>query len=181
LNFMGMQLANPEPKLKLLQERLNDSLSLVEQTADRIRDVMSELRPPMLDDYGLVDALEWYGQRFGQRMQLEVTVQGYPFLSRLDPGTENTLFRITQEALNNVAKHAQATEVTISVFEDNHKIRLVILDNGIGFDPARRSEGSRQFTLGLLTMVERAEAVGGVCQIETQPGRGTRVLVEVPL
>lgn len=181
LNFIGMQLVKPEPKLELLQARLRDSLSLVEQTTDRIRDVMAELRPPMLDDYGLVDALEWYGQRFEQRTEVVVTVQGGPKFPRLEPGTENALFRIAQEALNNVAKHAQASEVMISLFEDNQKVRLVILDNGIGFEPARRSQEAGELRLGLLTMVERAEAVGGVCRIESQPGRGARVLVEVRL
>jgi signal transduction histidine kinase len=179
LNFMEAQLANPNPKIPLLQERLSDSLNLVEQTADRIRDVMSELRPPMLDDYGLVDALEWYGHRFAKRMQLKVEVEGDSNLPRLEAAVENALFRITQEAFNNVAKHAQATLVTLSIFEIGNKIRLVILDDGLGFEPARRSRTSIPPGLGLLTMKERAEAVGGSCWIESQPGRGTRVIVEV--
>ena len=189
LSFIETQLANPSPKLPpllrqaqdKLQERLRDSLNLVEQTADRIRDVMSELRPPMLDDYGLVDALDWYGHRFAKRMELKVEVEGDSNLPRLEPAVENALFRITQEALNNVAKHAQATLVTISIFEIGNIIRLVILDDGLGFDPARRNRTSIPPGLGLLTMRERAEAVGGSCWIESQPGQGTRVIVEVSL
>jgi PAS domain S-box-containing protein len=179
LNFLQLQLANPSLKLELIRSRLADSLTLVEQTADRIRDVMTELRPPMLDDYGLVDALDWYAEGFAKRMQLEVVVQADPDIPRLEISVENALFRIVQEALNNVAKHAQASQATISIKESNNKLRLVIADNGIGFDPAQQYQVPRQPSLGLLTMTERAEAVGALCRIETHPGQGTRVIVEV--
>jgi signal transduction histidine kinase len=206
LNFIGSQLANPSPKIPpllrqaqdKLQERLRDTLNLVEQTADRIREVMSELRPPMLDDYGLLDALEWYGHRFAKRNQLKVEVEGDINLPRLEPAVENALFRITQEALNNIAKHAQATQVTLSIFESGkqtllaspalRKIRLVIVDDGIGFEPPlwlarerppQSNRASMLPGLGLLMMRERAEAVGGSCWIESQTGQGVRVVVEV--
>lgn len=179
LNYLQTQLARPDPKLPKLQERLADSLSLVEQTTDRIRDVMAELRPPMLDDYGLVDSLEWYAQRFAERMQVEVKVQGDMAPPRLDALIENTFFRITQEALTNVAKHARATQVIISINESAGRICLVIADNGIGFDPSQRNRPVPQPSLGLLTMTERAESLGGLCRIESHPGRGTRITVEV--
>jgi signal transduction histidine kinase len=89
------------------------------------------------------------------------------------------LFRIAQEALTNVAKHAQATEVSVTVEVDSGTLRLVVADDGIGFDAAHLAEPNGSRGWGLLTMTERAEAVGGRCRIESDPGQGTRVIVEV--
>ena len=178
LNIVRMQM--PEVTLDSVRSRLDDSLSLVEQTSERIRDVMANLRPPMLDDYGLVATLHWYGEIFSRRTGLAVTVDGVEAVPRLAAPVENALFRIAQEALTNVAKHAQATQVTLRVDVDTETLRLVVADNGIGFHPAHRAEfdGSRGW--GLLTMAERAEAVGARCHVASQLGQGTQVVVEVP-
>ncbi len=159
--------------------RLDDSLRLVEETMERTRDVMAELRPSVLDDYGLVSALHWYGGQFASRTGIAVAVEGQKPDPRLAARVENALFRIAQEALTNVAKHAQATRATVTLQEDGETVRLVIADDGVGFDPARLAapDGSRGW--GLAIMRERAEAVGGRCRIESRPGQGTRVIVEV--
>lgn len=163
-----------------VRSRLDDSLLLVEQTAERIRDVMADLRPPVLDDYGLVAALHWYGEQFAGRTGLSVAVEGEKPVPRLVPRVENALFRIAQEALTNVAKHAQATRVTVTVEVESGVVRLVIADDGKGFNPAHMADPGEAQGWGLLTMTERAEAVGGRCSIESDPGRGTRVIVEAP-
>jgi len=169
----------PQETSELVRARLDESLALMEETTARVRLVMADLRPPMLDDFGLVATLQWRGARFASHMGATVTVTGEEPVPRLPALTENALFRITQEALTNVAKHARATQVTITVKTDNDTVRLTIADDGIGFDrtaPARPN-GDRGW--GLINIAERAEAVGGHCRIESKPQQGTRVIVEV--
>ncbi len=98
---------------------------------------------------------------------------------RLDGRVESALFRIAQEALTNIAKHAQASQVTVTVETDDQTLRLIVADDGNGFDPEHLAEPGRGRGWGLLTMSERAEAVGGHCLIESYPGLGTRVVVDV--
>jgi two-component system sensor histidine kinase UhpB len=159
--------------------RLDDSLSLVEQTTERIRDLMADLRPPVLDDYGLVAALNWYGRHYGKRTNIMMTVKGEALSPRLAPRLENAFFRIAQEALVNVAKHAQASEVTVIVEERLGTVRMVVADDGIGFDPNDEMDGDVLQGWGLMTMTERAEAEGGRCRIDSDSAQGTRVVVEV--
>jgi signal transduction histidine kinase len=177
LNIIRTQM--PEEIAGLVRSRLDDSLSLVEQTTERIRDVMADLRPPVLDDYGLVAALQWYGEQFTGRTGIAIAVEGEESGPRLSARVENALFRIVQEALTNVAKHAQATQVRLTVEMEDRTLRLVVADDGIGFDPAHLTESNGSQGWGLLTMTERAEAVGGHCCIESAPGQGARVIVEV--
>ncbi len=159
---------------------LDESLVLVEQTTERIRDVMADLRPPMLDDYGLMATLRWFGDQFTSRVGLPVTVRGEELIPRLAEPIENALFRIATEALTNVAKHAQATEVTVVLEVEDEILRLIILDDGIGFDPERLAIHKKDRGWGLLTMAERAEALGGRFWVESQPSHtGTRIIVEI--
>ena len=160
--------------------RLADTLRLVEETMERTRDVMAELRPPVLDDYGLFAALRWYGESCASRMDLAVTVEGQELDQRLPPFIENVLFRIAQEALTNAAKHAQATRATVALQTDGETAYLVIADDGIGFDSTRPAVPDGGQGWGLAIMRERAEAVGGRFRIESRPRQGTRVIVEVP-
>jgi two-component system sensor histidine kinase UhpB len=177
LNIVRTQL--PEEAAASVRSRMDDSLSLVEQTTERIRNLMANLRPPVLDDYGLVTALHWYGGQFTDRTAIAVAVQGEEPLPRLAAHVENALFRIAQEALTNAAKHAQATHVTVTVEVENGTLRLAVADDGIGFDLEHLTEPNGSRGWGLLTMTERAEGVGGHCRIETGPGQGTQVIVEV--
>jgi Rrf2 family protein len=165
--------------MPVVYARLEDSISLVEQTTEQIRDVMAGLRPPVLDDYGLLAALHWYAEQFAARTGIRVTVEGDEPVERLDPAVENALFRIAQEALNNVAKHAQASMVTLSLEIENELLCLVVRDDGVGFDSLQLAERAVERGWGLFTMSERAEAVGGHCSVESFPGRGTQVTVEV--
>ena len=178
LNIIQMQMPDGIPET--ISFHLEDSLSLVEQTAERIRDVMADLRPPVLDDYGLVAALRWYGEKISRRIDIPITVKGEEPDPRLDTRVENALFRIAQEALTNVAKHAQATHVSIAVVMDGDILRLSVSDDGIGFNPDRLSETDEGQGWGLLSITERAEAVGGEFWIVSSPNQGTQVFIEVP-
>jgi signal transduction histidine kinase len=141
--------------------------------------VIADLRPPMLDDYGLLPTLRWCGQQLGSRTDVEVVVRGEEPAPRLPSSTEDTLVRITQEALTNVAKHAQAGRVTISLAALDDAVRLAIEDDGMGFDKEMIAQRESDHW-GLLTMTERAESVGGHCRILSKPGEGTAIIVEVP-
>jgi PAS domain S-box-containing protein len=179
LNIVRAQIPAALPLAEMLYARLDDALVMVQETTRRIRDVMANLRPPVLDDYGLITAFKWYGNQFAERANCRVIVRGEEPSPRLTTLVENTLFRIVQEALTNVAKHAQATEVVVSLEQENGLIRMVIADNGLGFEPGELVEPGERQSWGMLTMSERAEAVGGCCRIESRSGQGTRVVVEV--
>lgn len=178
LNIIQMQM--PESASASVRYHLDDSLSLVEQTAERIRDVMADLRPPVLDDYGLVAALRWYGEKIARRIDIPIEVEGEEPHPRLDSRIENSLFRIVQEALTNVTKHAKASFVKISVDVESDILRLTLVDDGIGFDPEGIIQPEDGKGWGLLSLRERAEAIGGRCRIDSSPNQGTRVIVEIP-
>ncbi|MGD2104352.1 MAG: GAF domain-containing protein [Anaerolineae bacterium] len=162
-----------------LHSRVDDSLALVEQTNERIRRLMVDLRPPVLDDYGLMSALHWYGDQFSERTGIDVVVEGKEEATRdLSLHVENALFRIAQEALNNTAKHAQADEVTIALSVDETVIRLRICDDGVGFEPGDLEGQAGGW--GLLTMRERAESVGARCLFGSTSEEGACIVVEVP-
>jgi two-component system sensor histidine kinase UhpB len=164
-----------------IEDRLVDSLALLEETTDRVRDLMADLRPPMMEEGGLTDSLEWYARQYSVRTGLDIRVEDRTERHRLAPAAEIGLFRIFQEALTNVVKHAQAetVQVTLERVEDHY--RLVVADDGVGFEPAPPGGmPSGQLRLGLLTMRERAEAINGRLRIESEPGQGTTVIAEVP-
>jgi PAS domain S-box-containing protein len=160
--------------------RLDDSLKLVEEMTICIRDLMAELRPPVLDDYGLLAALRWYGEQVSDRTGVIMVLKGEELTPRLPLEVEATLFRIAQEALANVVRHAQANRVTLTLEEVTGGARLTIADDGRGFDLNALSQLKERPGWGLITMRERAEAVGGKLDVESAPKKGTRVIVEVP-
>jgi len=164
-----------------LTARLDDASDLIKETTKRIRNVMDNLRPPALEDYGLLAALRWYGEEFSARTNISVAVRGEALAPRPAASVEAALFRIVQEALTNVARHAQAAQAVVTVETDLETIRMVIADDGIGFDTEGAPKSDHRQRWGLLTMVERAEAVGGSCWVESLPAEGTKVIVEVEL
>ncbi|NIM93411.1 MAG: PAS domain S-box protein [Anaerolineales bacterium] len=159
---------------------LDESLALLEQTTERIRDVMSDLRPPMLDDYGLIASLRTFSSQFATRVGLLVSVLGEEPSPRLPAAAENALFRIVTEALTNVAKHAEAEHVVVDLSASEEIVRIVIADDGIGFEPLSMDGPQGDVGWGILTMAERIESVGGQFRIESRPhGGGTRVIAEI--
>ena len=160
-----------------LRARAEDSIQLVDSTFRAVRDVMYELRPPMLDEYGLGASLRWYAKEFSDRTGIRVETFGGDE-PRLDPGAEIALFRIAQEALNNAARHSRAKCVRIDIREADGEVVFTIQDDGLGFDAMPDRRGSH--TYGLATMRERAEAMGGTFATSSEKGRGARVTVTLP-
>jgi len=158
-------------------ERLRDAQSLLEATSNQVRDVMADLRPAALDDFGLLAALRDHAARVSARLRIPVTVQGDDAEPRLPLATEMALFRIVQEALNNVALHARASTAAIALSATARTVRLSVADDGAGFSPARPPRRAAHY--GIATMRERAEAVGARLRIVSRPGRGCRVEIEL--
>ena len=163
-----------------IRSRLIDSLKLVEETTRQVRDVMADLRPPGLDEYGLFAALRSYSVEFSGRTGTETVVVGDEITPRLPPSTETVLFRLVQEALNNAAKHAQATRVVIRIESTAEVVCLSVEDNGIGFDPQDRDRQDDKAHWGIITMQQRAASIGAQLSIDSSPGRGTTIFICVP-
>jgi len=168
-----------EGKTDLSLHRLEDSTQIVRQTTEHIRDLMTDLRPPVLDDYGFLATLRWYTDQFSQRTGLPVTISGSEPFPELSTDLAMPLFRITQEALDNAARHAQAKRVSIDLFEEDHHIRLSIADDGIGFKPDQIEQPADSSGWGLWIMLQRAESIGGKFRIHSQPGQGTNLSIEL--
>jgi len=157
--------------------RLDDSEKLLDSTAQLVRDVLTDMRPPGLDELGLLAALREHAEQVAQRSGLALQVQGAEPQPRLPPATEIALFRVVQEALTNIVKHARASAATVSLRPQPGLVTLTIADDGTGFDGEARAMAAG---MGMASMRERAEAVGARARVESAPGRGTRVIVEVP-
>jgi two-component system sensor histidine kinase UhpB len=148
---------------------------------DSLRRLMSELRPPVLDEGGIEAALGDYTAEFARHERLECLFTAELDGARLAPGIETTLYRVTQEALSNVAKHAQATKVRVTLNLDATAVRLQIEDNGVGFDRDRTAQFVRDGHYGLIGTRERAERAGGTWEVSSAPGRGTSIEIVIPV
>lgn len=164
-----------------LEPRLNDSIGLLEETDETVRSLMAQLRPPVLDDYGVAKAVRWYMDQIAARADLKATFRLSGTDVRLPAEVEIALFRVAQGALTNVAKHAGARAVAVSIDYAPESLRMVIADDGQGFvvEATHADMGCPHW--GLVTMRERAESIGGHCTIESAPGTGTRVTIVVPI
>ncbi|HSF02593.1 MAG TPA: GAF domain-containing sensor histidine kinase [Solirubrobacterales bacterium] len=165
-------------------EALNGAVGeAVDQLAgeiDKLRALITELRPAALDELGLVAAIEALAERSsltaGLQIHSDLALEGGGSGARLSPELESTVYRLVQEALTNVVKHARAERVDLRVVEENGRIELSVRDDGVGFDPAARAPG-----FGLVGMRERLAMVGGTLQIDSSPGKGTELHAELPL
>ncbi|MGC8780663.1 MAG: ATP-binding protein, partial [Anaerolineae bacterium] len=173
-------LANGEiPAVRQLTHHLRE---LSDQAVIELRRIMSDLRPALLDDLGLMPALRSLVQQFAVRhpdIQISLTVERQ--MPRLTSECETVLYRVAQEALNNVARHARATQATVTLEQRDDAVRLEISDNGVGFDPDAAPRHLAGNGLGLAGMRERVTLVGGRWHLRSAPGQGTRVTVELPL
>jgi PAS domain S-box-containing protein len=158
---------------------LVDCTDLVKETTVRIRDVMTDLRPPLLDEYGLVAALGWYARKFEQRTGIKTKVSDDEKPEGFPPPMALILFRIAQEALNNVAKHAKAQNVSIQLKNQDGNICLSITDDGCGINTHATKDQEYKAGWGINIMKERARAIGGKFRTLSGPGEGTRVVVEI--
>ena len=159
---------------------LEHAAALLKATVDAVADFVSELRPPALDEEGLVPAIAWYAAGFSVRTGIKVDVSAGEGETRLPKESELALFRIVQEALTNVAKHAKARSVEITALVSEQSYVLSVNDDGVGIADVSGSDGvTRGF--GLAMMRERALAIGAALEVSARPERGTRVVVRLPL
>jgi len=166
--------------LERVGPRLNDSMHLVGETITLVRDVMSNLRPAVLDDYGLEAALQSHIDEYMSRYEIKVVLErpAQP-IPRLGPSIEMTFLRIAQEALMNIARHAKASQVTLSLWQEADSVCMTIQDNGSGI--VSWQQANRPGSHGLIIMRERAEAFGGNLKVDSVPGKGTRIEMSIPV
>jgi PAS domain S-box-containing protein len=158
--------------------QLANALAVVDDLTTRVRELSLGLRPSMLDDAGLVSALLWHVERYTRQTGIEVTLGHQGLDERLPAPIETAVYRIVQEALTNVARHAETTQVNVQILADG-QVTVLIEDAGKGFDVG--AVLAHHASTGVSGMRERAELLSGEFLIESQPGEGTRVLVEIPL
>ena len=182
LTAMKMDLVWMMPKLraspKSLHLKANSMLKLIDDTIRSVRRMAFELRPGMLDDLGLSAAVEWQAQEFQARTGIEFDLDLPDENIVLDNERSTAFFRIFQETLTNIARHAQATRVTVSLTHSDHELVLKVVDNGRGFENGVITEKK---SLGLLGMKERALILGGAFELLSAPGQGTSLTIRVPL
>ena len=158
-----------------LRDRLRAISAIAERTLNQVRDLALLLRPSMLDDFGLLPALNWQAREVSKRTGLNIAVDADAACDDLPDEHRTCIYRAAQEAMNNAARHAQARSVRVIVRRESGKVRFSVQDDGCGFD-ARYTRG-----LGLLGMEERVRRLGGALIIESQPGRGATISAELPV
>jgi signal transduction histidine kinase len=159
---------------------LQAARTITDGALHQVKDLSYLLHPAALDEFGLVSAVDEHIKSFGRRHGIAVELSHSSMSSRLAPGTEAAAYRIIQEALNNVARHANATEAKVYLARQPEALRVVIEDNGIGFDASAPRSADRR-GLGLIGMRERASYLDGTVVIDSACGRGTRIVVELPV
>ena len=162
-------------ELGALRKELEETARLVGQAIEDFRSLVKDIWPPMLHPGGLDSALDWLVRQFRLRSGLRVSFRASP-LKDIPSHIAIHLYRVLQEALNNVKRHAQADRVQVSLFQKGACLVMSVRDNGVGFQQGAGSKG-----LGLVGMEERVRALGGQFRIVSWPGRGTRIQVEIPL
>ena len=185
LTAIGMGLRGLSTKLSgRNKDALNTLHKLENLTADSLKELerlMTDLRPSHLDDLGLSAALRWYSSRIQEHSSLHIRVDIHGEECDLDDAMKITIFRIIQESLNNIIKHAQATHVNIHLHYEPKQVRISVFDNGVGFDREQvRQKGTNRPSLGLAGMEERAALLGGSVTVQSRPGYGTEVEAVIP-
>ena len=166
----------------LARKQIGNLKDMAVRAISELRQLVADLRPAQLDDLGLVPALHWLTDEWRDRLHMDVRVQITGQRRRLSPELETVLFRITQEALTNVAKYANAQHTEVKLAFGNDQVELNIEDNGRGMTPEQMNRRQvRHQGWGLAGIQERAALVGGTFSIDSAPGRGTRLTVHIPL
>ncbi len=163
---------------KAVTDKIDDMLHLIDETVKTVRRIASKLRPGILDDLGLIATLEWQCNEFAKRSEIKCNFKSKLNDFNIDKNTATSIFRVCQEALNNIARYAKATEVKVNIQQIKNVIRLTIQDNGIGFNI---EEIKIKNTLGIIGMKERAFMLGGTLVIESEVEKGTKLILKVPM
>jgi len=156
-----------------------DAKQMIDELIAKIRDLSLDLRPPMLDDLGLLTTLQWYFERYTAQTGIRVVFEPEGLQRRFAPEVETAVYRIVQEALTNVARHAGVRETTVRLLAKRHTLTVQIADHGAGFNPERELGAGK--SSGLAGMRERATSLGGQLTVHSASGRGTRLVAELPL
>lgn len=178
---LNLQMLRPTLADAGAARRLEDAVSMMDGTIRQARDIARGLRPPLLDEAGLVPAIDHYlksmAARSGTRIELDVA----PDVIRTTPGLDTTVFRLVQEAVGNALRHARAKLVRVTLRDEPDALRLVVLDDGVGFDLAAVTRSAQRGEhLGLLGMTERVHGAGGTIELQSRPGAGSRIAVHIP-
>jgi len=179
MDLAMIQRKGPLADTAWLAAKTQSTMELLDTTIRTVRKIASELRPSILDDLGLVSALDWQGQEFMKRSGIDTHFDTDGSIPDLLPGVSIGMFRICQESLTNVARHAGAKHVSITLRSVDQRLTLTIRDDGRGIDLGIPDRNGK--TLGLLGMKERALMMGGVLTIDSKPGEGLSLSVAVPL
>jgi len=161
-----------------INKKMKDSIELVNSTIATVRKIATDLRPSILDDLGLLAALEWQSEEFERRSGTKVVFTNEAGDISVVPHAATALFRIYQEVLTNIARHAGASQVNATLESDDKSLYFSIRDNGVGFD-VNSIKGKK--TLGLLGIKERSLLIGGTYEIKSKPGQGSEIVISIPL
>lgn len=175
ISWLKKKLEKSEP---IVTKKLDDSFNLLGETISSVRRIVTGLHPGVLDTLGIIAALEWQSKDFENRYGIKVSFQEPKNDIKVSSQISIGLFRIYQESLTNVAKHAKATEINASIEKIGENIQMIVSDNGNGFDV---SKAATKKSLGLISMRERALMMDGSCEICSQPGKGTSIILKIPI
>jgi signal transduction histidine kinase len=165
---------------KGLTRKISHAQRLVEKSVKIVHRFARELRPAVLDDLGLIPALHSFMKHFAKETGIRVSLKAFAEVERLDSDKRTVLYRVAQEALTNVARHAQASRAEVSIWKLPNAVGMKIKDNGKSFQVERALHAIKSKRLGLLGMRERVEMVGGKFTVESAPGHGTTIQAQIP-
>jgi len=163
-----------------LKKQISKTQMLVEKAVKIIHDFARQLRPAMLDDLGLIPALQMYIHEFTANSGIHVSLSAFSGIDKLRATARTALYRVAQEALTNVARHANASNVEVHIKKLGNVIRMTIIDNGIGFESEKATGTKKKNRLGLIGMKERAEMISGKFEVTSKTGGPTTLSVEIP-
>ena len=183
IQHLNAIISGTRPKLsKMISEKLEDLRVKATEALENLHRYAQDLRPRILDDLGLIPALEWMTEELTKQHKIDARAEIVGIEPALSPEVQLLLFRIAQEALNNVRRHAEASVVVVKLEFAGGKVRMTISDNGKGVQlPNRAEELASTGKLGIIGMHERARLAGGTLSIQSELGKGTQVIAEIPL
>jgi signal transduction histidine kinase len=166
------------PGQSVLEERTTSMIHLVDSTIAAIQRIAAELRPVLLDDFGLAPAIEWHAEEFQRRTGIRCVLDLVEDLERIPDSVATTVFRVFQEGLTNVARHARASSVHVTLSRRDGRLLLEVADDGCGVNPDVIASGR---AIGIIGMRERVRALQGIFHLTGRPGEGTTIRIELPL
>ena len=173
-----LEMVERDPEMEVYQAEINLAQELIRQLVKQVREMSLDLRPSILDDLGVLPAVQSLLERFAAQTKIEVDFAVRGLERRFPAGIETAAYRIVQEALTNVARHAKVTQVSVRLHASRDSLLVQVEDMGVGFEPGAALHADR--SNGLSGMLERARLLGGQMEIESTPGRGTRLTAELP-